>query len=123
MYTFLYLNFPTLAHFSYGGGFAEIVPQLNLNLLASADSYCHDVEDFEDYANNEFSLVLGGGYRFNFGLELDLRFQIGLTDVIEAPRNKHAKIRFATWHQLLVLTLKKICKKAKDPPSAGLFYA
>lgn len=66
----------------------EIVPQLNLNLLASADSYGRDVEDFEDYANNEFSLVLGGGYRFNFGLELDLRFQIGLTDVIEAPRNK-----------------------------------
>lgn len=78
----LYLNLPIVARFNFGGGFAIVGPQINLNLVATYDDGW-DVEDFDYMSTTEIAITMGGGYRFFFGLELDARLNISLTDMYD----------------------------------------
>lgn len=78
----LYLDLPILARFNFGGGFAMVGPQMNINMVATLDNG-YSTDDY-DYMNSpEFGLTVGGGYRFWFGLEIDARFNMGLSDMFD----------------------------------------
>lgn len=51
-------------------------------------------EDIKDhYKNSDVSLSFGGGYDFNFGLSVDLRYNLGMKDINEAANNEPVKSR------------------------------
>lgn len=80
-FDFIYLNIPLLVRFNIGKAFAEIGPQLNLNLYSEASYNDNDPKKIEFMNDYELAISTGVGYRFKFGLELNGRFQLGLSNI------------------------------------------
>lgn len=80
-FDFIYLNLPLLVRFNIGKAFAEIGPQLNLNLYSEASYNDNDPKKIEFMNDYELAISTGVGYRFKFGLELNGRFQLGLSNI------------------------------------------
>lgn len=80
-----YLNLPVLAQYMINDGFRlQTGPQIGF--LMSAEQKMGDVEvDVASaYDNIDFAWVVGAGYLFKNGVGVDLRYNIGLTDVADA---------------------------------------
>lgn len=83
-FNFIYLDLPLFARFNFGRGFAEVGPQLNFNLSGKSSSSVYDDSNDIEFMNDfELAASLGGGYRFKFGLEIDARLQLGLTNIFD----------------------------------------
>ncbi len=77
-----YINLPVLGQYMAGGGFRlQTGPQLGF--LVSAEQKIGDIEvDVDDaYDSIDFSWVFGAGYLFSSGLGIDLRYNLGLSDI------------------------------------------
>lgn len=51
----------------------------------------NDIKD--QYANSDFSVSVGAGWDFGFGLNIDARYNIGVKDINDAASGKEAKSR------------------------------
>lgn len=81
-----YLNLPVLASFKIlkdADLYGHIGPQLGFLLNGEMDSDRGEGEmDIEDDLKNfDFGVVVGAGYYFNSGFGVDVRYNIGLTDI------------------------------------------
>lgn len=88
-----YLNVPVLAQYMFGEGFRlQTGPQIGF--LLGAESKVGDVEvDVEDVFNSiDFSWSFGAGYLFPQGIGLDLRYNLGLSNISD-DNNFEAKNR------------------------------
>lgn len=79
---FSYINIPiVLKLYTIGGLNLQAGPQFGF--LSSADWDGADVKDF--LKGSDFSLALGVGWDLPFGLTIDARYNLGLSDINDSP--------------------------------------
>jgi Outer membrane protein beta-barrel domain len=79
-----YINLPILAQYMVSNGFRlQTGPQVGF--LVSAEQKVGDIIfDVDDvYDNIDLSWVIGGSYLFSSGFGIDLRYNIGVSDIID----------------------------------------
>lgn len=83
-----YLSLPLVAKYYEGG--LNVQCGLSLDYLLSAEFEVEGVKlDFKDgLSKTDFGLVFGAGYDFNFGLILEVRYVLGLTDVSKFEKSE-----------------------------------
>lgn len=99
---FSYIDFPFLLDIAIGnGGFMNIGPQIGYIVSArekgtvtftsngSVQTQTIDTSNVFGFRTTEYSLVLGGGYKFNFPMAASLRFVYGMTKLYEGERSGH----------------------------------
>lgn len=75
-----YITLPVMAKFYVGNDFSlEAGPQIGF--LVSAESDGEDVKEF--LKSTDFALNLGAGYKINSKMNINLRYSMGLTDVLK----------------------------------------
>ena len=88
-----YIDFPFLANIHIGdNAFIEAGPQIGYlindktkgQVVSSSTIYQIDTGNVYGYKTTEYSLVLGGGYKFNFGMSAALRLNYGITKLYDA---------------------------------------
>ena len=95
---FTYLNIPIMVKFYLVDGLnIHAGPQFGF-LLDGDRTYSGPLgdgsEDIKDYyESSDVSISLGGGWDFPFGLNVDLRYNIGVKDINEASSGEEAKSR------------------------------
>jgi hypothetical protein len=84
-----YLNIPVLFKFQHPSGFfAETGPQMGFLLSANIKSNGHTIDVKANTQSTDFSWVLGIGYKIPaIHVGIDLRYNLGLTNTIEADNN------------------------------------
>lgn len=96
--SFTYLSIPLIFKFYPIGGLNfQVGPQFGflidgdreVNTVLGSDTY--DITDY--YKKSDLSVSVGGGYDFNFGLGLDVRYNIGVKDINDAANGEEAKSR------------------------------
>ena len=96
--SFTYLSIPLIFKFYPVGGLnLQVGPQFGflidgdreVNSVLGSDTY--DITDY--YKKSDLSVSVGGGYDFNFGLGLDVRYNIGVKDINDAANGEQAKSR------------------------------
>ena len=75
-----YIDIPILMRFDFGGLYAEVGPQFSV--LLSAKSEGDDVKEL--LKSSDIAALLGVGYDLGI-LRIDLRYGIGMTNIIEDP--------------------------------------
>ncbi|MBC7874975.1 MAG: PorT family protein [Ferruginibacter sp.] len=79
-----YINLPILAQYMVSNGLRlQTGPQVGF--LVAAEQKVGDISfDVDDaYDNIDLSWVIGGGYLFSSGIGIDLRYNIGVSDIID----------------------------------------
>lgn len=95
---FTYLAIPILAKFYPVGGFnIQLGPQFNF-LLDGERKYdtvlgSGSIDISEEYKNTDIAASVGLGYDFDFGLNIDFRYNLGLTDLNDVADGEKAKSR------------------------------
>ena len=95
---FTYLNIPIMVRFYVVDGLNfHAGPQFGF-LLDGDRTYSGPLgqgsEDIKDYyKDSDVSISLGGGWDFPFGLNVDVRYNIGVQDINEASGGEEAKSR------------------------------
>lgn len=95
---FTYLSVPVMLKFYPVGGFnIQVGPQFGF-LLDGEREYktilgggTQDITEY--YKESDVSVSLGGGYDFDFGLGLDVRYNIGVKDINNAANGEEARSR------------------------------
>ena len=96
--SFTYLSIPLIFKFYPVGGLnLQVGPQFGflidgdreVNSVLGSDTY--DITDY--YKKSDLSVSVGGGYDFNFGLGLDVRYNIGVKDINDAANGEQAQSR------------------------------
>lgn len=96
--SFTYLSIPVILKFYPIGGLnLQVGPQFGF-LLDGEQTYQNTLgtikRDIKDaYKSTDVSVSLGGGYDFEFGLGLDARYNIGVTDINNEANGEPAKSR------------------------------
>ncbi len=101
LYTKLrYLNIPVLFKYNINGGFRVMAgPQLGILLCARSNYHPITKEPYKEqiyttaYKKTDFALAFGAGWESDMGILVDLRYNLGLTDVsnfagVPATRNR-----------------------------------
>lgn len=95
---FTYLSIPVMLKFYPVGGFnIQLGPQFGFLLDGEREyktflgSGTQDITEF--YKESDVSVSLGGGYDFDFGLGLDVRYNIGVKDINNAANGEEARSR------------------------------
>lgn len=85
-YNIAYLDLILPVMFRYNftpGWFAEVGPQFSFNIATAVWFDDEDAEEAKDAESFDFGIAFGAGYVFHFGLGLDARYTVGLTDKSE----------------------------------------
>jgi hypothetical protein len=102
---FSYINIPiVLKLYTVGGLNLQAGPQFGF--LSSADWHGEDVKDF--LKGSDFSLALGVGWDLPFGLTIDARYNLGLSDINDSPA--YDEIKNKVWQVSLGYRLFKVGK-------------
>lgn len=95
---FTYLSIPVMLKFYPIAGFnLQVGPQFGFLLDGERDydtflgSGSQDITDH--YKKSDISVSFGGGYDFDFGLALDVRYNIGVKDINNAANGEAVKSR------------------------------
>lgn len=96
--SFTYLSIPLMLKFYPIGGLnIQAGPQFGF-LLDGERKYdtffgsgSEDITDY--YKKSDISVSVGGGYDFNFGLSLDVRYNIGVKDINNVSNGEEARSR------------------------------
>ena len=95
---FTYLSVPIMLKFYPVGGFnIQVGPQFGFLLDGEREyktflgSGTQDITEY--YKESDVSVSLGGGYDFNFGLGLDVRYNIGVKDINNVANGEEARSR------------------------------
>jgi hypothetical protein len=96
--SFTYLTVPIMVKFYPVAGLnLQLGPQIAFLLDGERkyDSFLGSgTEDIKDhYKSSDFSVSVGGGYDFDFGLTLDARYNIGVKDINNAANGEPVKSR------------------------------
>jgi hypothetical protein len=84
-----YLNIPVLAQYMFGDGFRlETGPQLGFLLSAKTKANKVTVDVKDGYKTTDFSWAFGAGYVSSMGLGVDVRYNLGISDINDASGNK-----------------------------------
>ena len=88
-YNLGYINVPLLLQFNSTSGFyAEFGPQVGFLMSAKLDQKMGGVESDTDIKDNfkstNFSVALGAGYRMTNGFGIGARYNLGLSNILEA---------------------------------------
>ena len=76
--------------FIANGLYGEVGPQFGFNIQADSDEIDRgrlenlDIDDVQTFA---FALPVGVGYQLDSGIGLDVRYNIGLTDIFSSSTN------------------------------------
>src|SRR5690606_27505755 len=95
---FTYLAIPIMFKFYPIGGFnIQLGPQFNF-LLDGERKFdtvigSGSVDISDQYKNSDIHVSLGAGYDFDFGLHLDLRYNIGIMDINDVADGEEARSR------------------------------
>ena len=77
-----YINLPVMAKFYVADGFSvEAGPQIGFLASAKADVNGESVDIKDTLKSTDFAFNIGAGYEVGSGLNLGLRYSMGLTDV------------------------------------------
>jgi Outer membrane protein beta-barrel domain len=88
--SFVYLNIPIMFKYypierlniQLGPQFGFLVGgERNFSSLRTPLFFNEDLKIKDAYKNSDVSISVGGGYDFKFGLELDLRCNVGINDI------------------------------------------
>lgn len=82
----IYVDFAIMIRYNISGGFFALGPQISLNTKASVNTKWSD-EELSIINSKEFSVVISGGYRFHFGLELGTKINYALSSIFDTPYN------------------------------------
>ena len=95
---FTYVSVPVMLKFYPVGGINfQIGPQFGFLVDGERDyktplfTGTRDIKD--SYKNNDISISVGGGWDFDFGLSLDVRYNIGVKDINEVSSGQEARSR------------------------------
>ena len=96
--SFTYLTVPVMLKFYPIAGInLQLGPQFGFLLDGERDyqtflgNASTDITDY--YDKSDISLALGGGYDFNFGLNIDVRYNLGIKDINNAANGEEVKSR------------------------------
>lgn len=96
--SFTYLSIPVILKFYPIGGLnLQVGPQFGFLLDGEREydtflgSGSQDITEY--YKESDVSVSLGGGYDFDFGLGLDVRYNIGIKDINDAANGEEARSR------------------------------
>ncbi len=108
-----YIHFPFLLNISVAGGagFIQLGPQIGYIINAkekgtilftnsSMQSQKVDTSNVFGFSTTEYSLVVGGGYKFNFGLSASLHFSYGITKLYTAGSEHNLVISISVMYKL-----------------------
>lgn len=80
-----YLNIPVLAQYMFGDGFRlETGPQVGFLLGAKSKVNKVTVDVKDSYKTSDVSWAFGAGYVSDMGLGVDIRYNLGLTNINDA---------------------------------------
>ncbi len=86
---FAYLNIPILVQYNHPSGFfAETGPQLGLLLSSKLGDGNTFVDNKHDFKKTDIKWLAGIGYRTGFGAGINLRYNMGLTELYDQPNLK-----------------------------------
>ena len=93
-----YINVPILAKFFFlEGWYGAIGPQFGFSIRADTeDIEGRDDLDLDDTKTFAFAVPVGTGYQLDSGLGLDVRYNVGLTDVFDAGADSYNEAFQAT---------------------------
>lgn len=96
--TFTYLSIPVMLKFYPVGGLnLQVGPQFGFLIDGEREfnsvfgSGTQDITEY--YKKSDLSVSVGGGYDFDFGLGLDVRYNIGVKDINNVANGEEAKSR------------------------------
>jgi hypothetical protein len=96
--SFTYLSIPVMVKFYVVSGLnVHVGPQFGFLLDGERTgniqglSFNYDIKDY--YKNSDISVSLGGGWDFPFGLNVDVRYNIGVQDINDQADGEEAKSR------------------------------
>ncbi len=92
-YSLNYLNIPVLAQLMFGPGFRlETGPQLGFLTHAAAKTGNVSVKDNDSFNSTDFSWAFGLGYISPVKLGLDVRYNLGISDITKASSTVHNSV-------------------------------
>ncbi len=99
-----YINLPILAQYMFDGGFRlQTGPQIGF--LTGAETKSGDIEvDVDDQIQSiDFSWVFGGGYLFPSGFGVDVRYNLGISNIsdISGYEAKNRVFQLGVFYQFM----------------------
>ena len=92
---FTYLNLPVLAQVMFGEGFRlQTGPQVGLLLNAKSENGNEESEIDNNFKRGDFAWSFGGGYIGRRGLGVDVRYNLGISNISE---NNNADVKNRVW--------------------------
>lgn len=92
---FTYLNLPVLAQVMFGEGFrVQTGPQFGLLLNAESENGNEEADIDDNFNRGDFAWSFGGGYLSRSGLGVDVRYNLGISNISE---NDNADVRNRVW--------------------------
>ncbi|HEY4148896.1 MAG TPA: porin family protein [Chitinophagaceae bacterium] len=83
-----YVTLPLLVQFMFDNGFRiETGPQPGVLVAAHLKSGGNSADEMKDFRNGDFSWVFGAGYLTRSGFGIDVRYNLGLTDITMGDGN------------------------------------
>ena len=98
---FTYLNLPVLAQVMFGDGFrVETGPQVGLLLNAKSENGNAESDIDNNFKKGDFAWAFGGGYLSHSGLGVDIRYNLGISNISKAmPDVKNRVWQFGVFYQ------------------------
>lgn len=107
-----YVNIPILAKAHFANIAAYAGPQLGFNTgfnttttTTTGDNTNISEEAVEDYSGFDFSFVLGAQYKFTANIGVDVRYNIGLTNLFPTTTNDKGEVLTEAWGKQGVVQL------------------
>ena len=92
---FTYLNLPVLAQVMFGEGFRlQTGPQIGLLMNAKSENGDTEVDIDDNFNRGDFAWTFGGGYLSRSGLGVDVRYNLGISNISE---NDDADVKNRVW--------------------------
>ena len=89
-----YLNVPVLFKYQHSSGlFAETGPQIGFLLSAKEKADGQTVDTKSDTQSTDFSWAFGLGYKLPFGLGIDARYNLGLTNLAKGSGSSDGTVK------------------------------
>jgi hypothetical protein len=100
---FTYLNLPVLAQVMFGDGFrVQTGPQAGLLLNAKSENGNAESDIDDNYKRGDFAWAFGAGYLSRSGLGVDVRYNLGISDISETT----ADVKNRVWQMGLFYQLR-----------------
>ena len=79
---FTYLNLPVLAQVMFGDGFRiQTGPQVGILMNAKSENGNAESDIDDNFKRGDFAWTFGGGYLSHSGLGVDIRYNLGISDI------------------------------------------